>query len=525
ASEARKGAILQAERDAIITIDHAGTITEFNPAAEDIFGYRQDEAVGHEMAGLIITPPLRERLRSGLAGYLTTGEGAIVGQRVELAALRADGTEFPVELTITRIPTDGPPAFTAFVRDITARKRAEAQQQFLVEASTLLAASLDYEATLTSLADLIVPGIADWCSVNLRDADGTLVRVAGRHVDPAKEAVLRALREQHPPDLSRPILAPPAFPGNRGTLIAEVTDAHLQQLAQNAEQLEVYRAMGFRSAMLVPLHLNTRLLGIMILATGESGRHYGEEDLALAEDLARRAALAIENARLYQEAQTAIQVRDAFLSIAAHELKTPVTAIMGYAQVLQRRAKQGDDPRTGRAAQVIAEQTERLSKLVGSLLEASRLETGQFTLDCQPLDLCLLVRRVVEEVALTLPVDSTHSLTCSWAEEAVIVAGDALRLEQVLHNLLQNAIKYSPQGGLISVQVARDADQAIIALSDQGIGIPGDAQANVFQRFYRAGNVRNDHISGMGIGLYVVKEIVSRHGGTVDVASVEGTGS
>ena len=198
---------------------------------------------------------------------------------------------------------------------------------------------------------------------------------------------------------------------------------------------------------------------------------------------------------------------------------------MGYAQVLQRRAKLGDDQRSGRAAQVIAEQSERLSKLVGSLLEASRLETGQFTLDCRPLDLCALVRRVAEEVALTLPVDSTHSLTCRCAEETLILAGDALRLEQVFHNLLQNAIKYSPQGGPVRVRVAREADHAIIALSDQGIGIPGDAQANLFQRFYRAGNVRNDHISGMGIGLYVVKEIVSRHGGTVDVASVEGTGS
>lgn len=525
ASEARKGAILQAARDAIITIDDAGTISEFNPAAELMFGYRQDEAVGHALAGLIIPPALGEPDRAGMARYLATGEDTIMGQRVELPALRADGTEFPVELTITRIPTDGPPAFTAFVRDITERKRAEVQQQFLVEASTLLAASLDYDATLTSLADLIVPGIADWCSVNLRDADGTLVRVVGRHVDPVKEAVLHALREQHPPDLSRPSLWPPVFPVNRGTLVAEVTYAHLEQFAQNAEQLNVYRAMGFRSAMFVPLHLNSRLLGIMILATGESGRHYSAEDLALAEDLARRAALAIENARLYQEAQTAIQVRDTFLSIAAHELKTPVTAIMGYAQVLQRRARQGDDQRSGRAAQVIAEQSERLSKLVGSLLEASRLETGQFTLDCQPLDLCALVRRVAEEVALTLPVDSMHSLTCRCAEETLILAGDALRLEQVFHNLLQNAIKYSPQGGPISVRVARDADQAIIALSDQGMGIPSDAQANVFQRFYRAGNVRNDHISGMGIGLYVVKEIVSRHGGTVDVASVEGTGS
>ena len=220
-------------------------------------------------------------------------------------------------------------------------------------------------------------------------------------------------------------------------------------------------------------------------------------------------------------------MRDAFLSIAAHELKTPVTAILGYAQVLQRRAayEQGEGRRHGRAAQVIAEQAERLAKLVGSLLEVSRLETGQFTLDCQLLDLGTLVRRVVDEVALTLPQGSMHTLTCSGAEDGVQVVGDALRLEQVLHNLLQNAIKYSPAGGAVSVRVARHDDQAVVAVRDQGIGIPRDAQANVFQRFYRAGNIRSDHISGLGIGLYIVQEIVSRHGGTVDVASVDGEGS
>jgi signal transduction histidine kinase len=132
---------------------------------------------------------------------------------------------------------------------------------------------------------------------------------------------------------------------------------------------------------------------------------------------------------------------------------------------------------------------------------------------------------VVDEVALTLPAGSAHTLTCDCPTDGVVVDGDALRLEQVLHNLIQNAIKYSPLGGPIAVQVAQRAEQAAITVTDRGIGIPRDAQANLFQRFYRAGNVRDDSISGMGIGLYVVKEIVSRHGGTVEVVSTEGEGS
>ena len=528
ASEARKSAILETALDAIITIDHQGSVTEFNPAAQAIFGYRPEEVIGREMADLIIPPSLRERHRQGLLHYLATGDGAIIGQRIELTALRADGTEFPVELTITRIPADGPPVFTGFVRDITERKTAEARQQFLAEASTLLAASLDYNLTLENLAQLVVPRIADWCSINLFDDKGALVRVAARHVDREKEVILGDLREQHPPDPTKPVLSSAIAVSERATLVVEVTDALLQGLAQNAEQLEVYRAMGFRSGMLVPMHLGTRPLGIIILATAESGRHYNAGDLALAEELAQRAALAIENARLYRETQAAVQLRDQFLSIAAHELKTPVTALLGYSQLLQRRMNREPtaNARDRRAVQVLAEQTERLGALVASLLDVSRLELGQFTLDRQPVDLCPLVRRVVEELQPTLPQGNPpHTVEWSCPDAPVVVDGDALRLEQVLQNLLQNAVKYSPQGGPIMVRVTREDGYAVLAVSDRGIGVPREAQAQLFQRFYRAAHAAARDISGMGIGLYVVREIVNRHGGTIEVESVEGAGS
>ncbi len=414
------------------------------------------------------------------------------------------------------------------MRDITERRRAEARQQFLAEASTLLATSLDYDTTLVNLAQLAVPGIADWCSINLFGSDGTLVRVAGRHVDPVKEAILRDLREQHPPDPTKPVLSPNEVPSERATLIAQVTDAHLQGLAQNAEQLHVYRAMGFRSAMLVPLRMGARPLGIIILATGESGRRYGQDDLTLAEDLAQRAALAIEHARLYREAQAAVQLRDQFLSIAAHELKTPVTSLLGYSQLLQRRLdrERPAHDRDRRAVQVMVEQTERLRALVASLLDVSRLELGQFSLDRQPVDLCPLARRVVDELQATLPsTDAPHTIEWSCPDAPVIVDGDALRLEQVLQNLLQNAVKYSPKGGPIMLRIVREDSHAILAVSDRGMGIPREAYAQLFQRFYRAPRAAARDISGMGIGLYVVREIVSRHGGTVEVESVEGEGS
>ena len=201
-----------------------------------------------------------------------------------------------------------------------------------------------------------------------------------------------------------------------------------------------------------------------------------------------------------------------------------MTSLLGYTQVLQRRfarEKTASD-RDQRALKVTSEQSERLSRLILLLLDLSRIQTGHFTLQSQPVDLWALARRVVDEAR---PALERHTLELSCTGDSFIVEGDELRLEQVIQNLLQNAIKYSPDGGLITVRVEQRDNQASLAISDQGIGIPEAAQAQLFQRFYRAANTDGSPIAGMGIGLYVVKEIVTRHGGTVEVSSVEGKGS
>ena len=649
ASEARKGAILTAALDCIITIDQAGRIIEFNPAAEATFGYRREDVVGREMAELIIPPSHRELHRRGLAHYLATGDGPIIGQRIEMPAVRADGTEFPIDLAITRVPSDGPPLFTGFIRDITARKRAEravhfqaqlldivdqaviatdaqgvitywnhfaerlygwsvpevlgrkivdviaapttheqAEEvlarlsagqswageflvqrrdgttfpalvtdtpvyddtgafvgivgvsvditerkrteeaaQFLAEASAVLASSLDYHETLASLAHLAVPRIADWCLIHMLDPEGTFRHVAVAHSDPEQLDAAGELGCRYGLDADLPEGVAKVLRSGSPVLYEHVSDKLLARLARDVEHLHRLRDVGLRSAMIVPLLVRGETFGAISLLSSESGRRFNAADLHLVQDLAYRAALAIENARLYQEAQEAVRVRDQFLSIASHELKTPVTAVMGYTQVLQRRL--GQEPATSardlRALQVIGEQSERLSRLVGSLLEVSRLETGQFTLDRRPVDLCELVSRVVDEAQATLPEHSRHTLDCFCPDGPLVIEGDALRLEQVVQNLIQNGIKYSPDGGTIRISVERRADQAIIAVSDRGIGIPQAAQPQLFQRFFRAGNAAQSNIAGMGIGLYVVREIVSRHAGAVEVESVEGEGS
>jgi signal transduction histidine kinase len=281
---------------------------------------------------------------------------------------------------------------------------------------------------------------------------------------------------------------------------------------------------GIYSLMVAPLRVNGEVIGTLGALRDSPGRPYTESDLTMLQELADRAGLAVANARLYQQAQEAIQVRNQFLSIAAHELKTPLTALSGQAQLVQRRLSRGEQTpeRLARSVDVIARQADRLDAMVRTLLDVGRIERGQFMLERQTLDLVELVDRVVDE---TRPDLDHHTLVYEAGPRPTLVHGDLLRLEQVVQNLLSNAVKYSPAGGTITLRVERQGTMACITVADQGVGIPVEAQPHLFQRFYRAENAAAHHISGMGIGLYVVREIVTRHGGTVDVSSTEGAGS
>lgn len=237
-----------------------------------------------------------------------------------------------------------------------------------------------------------------------------------------------------------------------------------------------------------------------------------------------RAVLLARAEEARSTAEAAVQTRDQFLSVASHELKTPLTSLLAMAQLLQRRIGRDNSllERDRRAVQVIAEQSARLNALITSMLDISRLELGQLSIEREPLDLRHLCQGVVADVQPTI---ERHSIDLQLPESPVVVMGDVLRLEQVIANLLQNAIKYSPSGGLITVWVTRHDGTAHVRVTDQGIGIPAEAQTQLFTRFYRADNVDPQQISGMGIGLYVIKEIVTMHNGTVSVESNEGAGS
>lgn len=400
---------------------------------------------------------------------------------------------------------------------------AAARAAFLAEISRTLVTSLDYPETLMSLARATLPFLADACVIYHLSGQKAIRRLALAHIDPETEQLLlETQRFEIPLDSDIPV----ARVVRSGIPVVEyqVAPTIAEQIHADQAYQHIVRTFAPHAYICVPLIARARTLGAMAFILNEHHRHYGPADLALAEEVAQRAAMALDNARLYQEARDAIALRDQFLSIAAHELQTPLTVLLGNAQAMEYRAmRQSHLPeRELRAAHVMSEQAKRLSKMIRALLDISRLEQGRLSIEHDQFDLCTLVKRVVEEAQPSL---TAHTVEYLGTDDQILLEGDELRLEQVLQNLIGNAVKYSLQGGTVRVELAHDGHHAYITVTDQGIGIPPADLPHLFERFYRAGNINGLRVSGMGIGLYIVKEIVTLHGGSVAVESTPGEGS
>jgi signal transduction histidine kinase/CHASE1-domain containing sensor protein len=382
---------------------------------------------------------------------------------------------------------------------------------FLAEAGTVLNASLELPATLDQLVRLCVPALADWCSVEMPRPDGQIHLVAVAHRDPALEQQARALRGRVMPKTGGP-LSRTVMTGEP-VLYATVSPEQLAGWVPLPEARRLLERFGLGSFMCVPMVIRGETLGALILASREPGR-FGAKDLQRALDLAGRAAAAVDNARLYEEAQQAIRQREEFLTIAAHELKTPLTSMRLNVQLLVRQLAPEVRDRMARQLLMIERQTVRLNKLVNQLLDVTRAVYGRLELAPEDLDLARLLREEVErasaeleaagcEVALDLP----RTLPGRW---------DRPRLEQVLTNLLSNAIKYGPKRP-IHLSATSDGERATLVVRDEGIGIPAEDLERVFGRFERAVPVH--HYGGLGLGLYLCRQFVEAMGGTIRVES------
>ncbi|MBI3978022.1 MAG: PAS domain S-box protein, partial [Chloroflexi bacterium] len=417
------------------------------------------------------------------------------------------------------------------VQEQAARAAAEAMQQrlvFLAEASTLLASSLDYETTLAGVTRQAVPFFADWCLVNIFDENQSLRHVQVAHADPAKEALLRELRRRYPPGPQRPHPAIRALRTGQPQFYPEVTDSLLEEIAQNDGHLELLRGLGARSAMWVPLLARERTLGVISFHVAGGDRRYGPADLLLAEEIARRAAIAVDNARLYHDAREAIGLRDDILFSVAHDLRNPLTIIKLYAQLLLRQLAQigalEPEAITQGLTQIDGNAT-KMAALIQELLDTARLRIGQqIVLDRRATDLVALAR----EAAAEHQQEKQHRILVEATVPELVGTWDAARIERVLGNLLSNAVKYSPEAGEITVRIAGEETAAgrwaVLEVRDQGVGIPAVDLPHIFERFYRGTNVAG-RIAGTGVGLAGARHIVERHGGTITVESVEGSGS
>jgi PAS domain S-box-containing protein len=518
-SEARKTAILDTALDCIITIDHEGRVVEFNPAAERTFGHRRADVLGRQMAELIVPPPLREQHYRGLAHYLATGEGPVLDKRVEMTALRADGTEFPVELAVTRISAEGPPLFTAYLRDITGRKRAEQASRFLADASKSLAALVDYGSTMQKVARLAVPCFADWCAVDLLEPDGSLRRVAVAHADPSKVERAHA-QHRRPPDPDAPQGVPHVLHTGQPELIPEATDALLAETVKDEGLLRTMRDLGPKSYLGVPLQARGRTVGMVTFLAAESGRRFDATDLAVAEDLAHRAGIALENARLYADVREADRRKDEFLAMLAHELRNPLAPIRNALHILKQAG--ADAAVLGRVREMMERQVQHMTRMVDDLLDVSRITRGKIELRKEDVDLASVVGRTVE-VARPLIGDRRQTLTVDLPPEPVRLEADPTRLEQVLANLLNNAAKYTDHGGHIGLSARREGGELVLRVKDTGVGIAPDMLRRIFEPFVQADRVLHQSQGGLGIGLTLVRRLVEMHGGSVTAHS-EGPG-
>ncbi|HUS16147.1 MAG TPA: PAS domain S-box protein [Chloroflexia bacterium] len=417
-------------------------------------------------------------------------------------------------------------AFTGYIGtcvDIQERKQAEEAEAFLTEASERLAGSLDYAATLATVTRLLVPARGDLLIIDLFDAAGSLQRVAVAGATPEQQGLLDEIQQHYQVDADRTSIRQVVDSGE-SVLLPVIPATRLDAVAHDARHRQIMAALAPRSLMIVPFVARGHTVGTLTVSLTRPDASYGPADVALLEEFARRAAVALDNARLYQEAQEAIQVRDRFLSIASHELRTPLTSILAAAQLVQRRTQREGAlaDRDRRGLQLIINQSQRLNRMIDGLLDLSRIQSGQLSIEPAPVDLAALVRRSCDEQQATL---TDHTVELESGPAPLMIQGDALRLEQVLQNLLQNAVKYSPAGSPVQVRVYTAGEEACVAVSDQGMGIPAAAQPHIFQRFYRAPNAVSGQISGLGIGLYVAQQIATLHGGTITVESHEGAGS
>ena len=531
-SEERFRLLSDAAAEGILIHDN-GVIVDANPRLAEMFGYELNEL---RALNVIETLPTDESLATVLA-HVHTGST----ERYEAEARRKDGSTLLVEITGREMIYRGRPVRVATIHDITQRRRAEenarraaaeearrvaaelAQRRtaFLAEASRVLDASFDYQTTLSNLARLAVPEFADYCIVDIAAEDGSgLQRIGAAHADPEKEPMLRELTGLWNREGVERLYHFGSATARESVLLPVIPHEMIRQSIVSDEHMRIATPLWPRSMVAVPLVVGDRVLGVLGLYWSETERQYGAEDLELIEELARRASLAVDNARLFHEAQQATRARDEMLSVVAHDLRNPLNTIaMGASMLLDMLPP--SPPLLRNHAQIVRRAADRMNRLIQDLLEIRRMESGQLVIDPHVTELASLIEEAMEmlhPLATAASLELRHQL----AADLPRVKADGGRVLQVLSNLVGNAIKFTPGGGHITITAAPLGQEVRLEIADTGPGIPADQLPHIFGRFWQA---RRGDRRGIGLGLAIAKGIVEAHGGRIWVESKVGEGS
>ena len=515
--------ILEIAADAIVTVDESQSIVHFNRGAEQMFGYPADEVLGKPLNLL-----LPARFRAAHPEYVNTfGRSAenarLMGHRREVYGLRKGGTEFPAEASILKIERpDGRKLYTAVVRDVTDRKVIEQRQRFLAEVGATLGTSLDWDSTLASIVRLPVPVLADACVVDVVTDSGALRRLGYAPADSPVAGPLARLCEEHAPTWESPAVVIDVLRTREPELVTRVTDEWLEAHTETAEEAELRRATGAHSLIIVPLVARDQALGAITLMRAQHTAPYGAADMVLAVDVASRAALALDNARLYRDARRATRARDEILGVVSHDLRNPLSAIAMCSRALLEGATREGDAARQEMAEAIHESAGWMSRLIQDLLDVSAIEAGRLSVQCAPED----VRVILDRVGAMFE-RSAHergiALDVSVDDDVPQIRADGERLMQGIANLMGNAVKFTPRGGTVRLAAHSRGAEVTIDVEDSGTGIPPEDLPHVFERYWH--RARGISERGSGLGLAIAKGIVEAHGGWIDVHSTLGQGT
>jgi PAS domain S-box-containing protein len=503
--------------DAVVATDRDGCVRFLNPIAEKLMGLKTDEARGQPLASVfhIVNEETREPVTNPVEKVFETG--AIVGLANHTVLIAKDGAETPIDDSAAPIRNeegelDG---VVLVFRDVSAEKRARARREYLARMGEELLRAKNYRQALATLARLAVPQLADWCAVEIKEAGREASeQIAVAHVDPTKVELARQIQERYPPDQTAATGVPEVLRTGKAEMYPVVPQQLLEQSARDEEHLRLIRELRLHSAMVVPLSTGTGVIGAITFAYAESDREYGEEDLAFAEDLAKRAALVIARHKAEADALAADRAKDEFLATVSHELRTPLQAMLGWATMLMRNSAR--DPQ--KALEAILRSAQTQARLIDDILDVARIVSGKLELTLTDVSVAGVIHAAVDAVRPAAQARKVE-ISVDIDADAGVLEADADRVQQVVWNLLSNAVKFSDVGGRVTIRAQRNEGVARIEVSDTGRGIAKENLRAIFERFLQVNGGNTRDRGGLGLGLAIVRYLVEAHGGHVEARS------